>query len=1100
MKIYRSLGIIAVYLLMLVSVPLYAQVRVSGTIIDDTGQAVPGVSVLEKGTANGTTSDNDGKYTINVGSANSTLVFSFIGYKAKEVAVNNQGTIDVSMDPDVTALDEVIVTGYSVDKRRELTGAVSTVKSKDLTFAPTGNVEQMLQGRVAGVTVITNGQPGTQSQIRVRGFGGFGGNNPLYVVDGVPTQDVSFLNPDDIETTTVLKDAASASIYGARAASGVIVYTTKRGKKGQKLNVTYDNMFGFTSPGKGQDMLKPQDFADWTWQAIRNTEDQNAAAAGKAPDYTTALSKFNHPQFGGGTSPVLPQYLMVGGQTGAAVQAAGNNVDLAAEKLKYNVDPRNGSTYQVIKANLAGTDWYDAITDNAPIIRQTLGFSGGGEGSRFYVGIGQQDQKGILKNNSFKRYTFRANSEFDVLKNLRIGENIQATYRSVLGQGGANNGQGVAADENDILSAFRMPSIIPIYDEFGGYAGTVAKGFNNPRNPVASRDGQKDNKQFATSAYGNLYAELDVVPGLTLRTSFGGSYQSYAGRSYSRWQYENSENNSAFGYSQNNGFSASWTFTNTATYKKIFGDHNLEILAGQEALNTGAGWNDTQNGLNPFSWDPNYVNISDVSSVTAQGSQFKGSNFSSLFGNVKYAFKEKYILGFVVRRDGSSKFSAANRYGVFPAVSAAWRVSSESFMQGVTWISDLKLRGGYGSMGNSNNVDQNNQFSLYAGSLGNSSYDITGSNSSAQLGFYRTRIGNNQSKWETSITKNIGIDGNMFDGKLDIIIDFWQKDTKDLLYQLPITSTAGSYASVPSVNVAKMVNKGIDLFIGTKGNLTSEISYEANINGSFLKNTITEIGGGQTYMTTINPGFRGINPIRNQLGQSISAFFGYKVAGLWKSNEEVAAADAIDGNSSTQFQAGAAMGRFKYVDINGDGQITADDRTYLGSPVPKFTGGFNFTLRYKNFDFNGYLYTSLGNKIFNVSKWFTDFYPSFQGAAISARVKDSWSPTNLGASIPIFESASNFSTNTQASSFYVEDGSYLRLQNISLGYTLPSNLLNKMKLTRLRVYIATNNLFTISGYQGLDPAVGGAADTNFGIDVGNYPITRSYTAGLNIGF
>ena len=1092
MKIYRSLGIIAVYLTMLVSVPLYAQsVRVSGTIIDDTGQAVPGVSVLEKGTANGTTSDNDGKYTINVGSANSTLVFSFIGYKSKEVPVNNQSSIDVSMDPDVTALDEVIVTGYSVDKRRELTGSVSTVKSKDLTFAPTGNVEQMLQGRVPGVTVITNGQPGTSSQIRIRGFGGFGGNQPLYVVDGVPTQDVSFLNPDDIETTTVLKDAASASIYGARAASGVIVYTTKRGKKGQKLNVTYDNMFGFTSPGKGQDMLKPQEFADWTWQAIRNTEDQNAAAKGVAPDYAKALSDFNHPQFGNGLTPVLPMYLKVGDLTGAALQSTGNNVDLAAEKLKYNIDPRNGSAYQVIKANLAGTDWYDEITDNAPIIRQTLGFSGGGEASRFYIGVGQQDQKGILMNNNFKRYSFRANSEFDVLKNLRIGENMQMTYRSVVGQGGGGNGQGVAADENDILSAFRMPSIIPVYDVFGGYAGTVAKGFNNPRNPVASRVGQKDNKQFATSAYGNIYAELDLVPGLTLRTSFGGSYQSYAGRSYGRWQYENSENNSAFSYSQNNGFSAAWTFTNTAAYKKTFGDHNLEVLVGQEALNTGAGWNDNQNGLNPFSWDPNYINISDVSSVTASGSQFKGSNFSSYFGNVKYAFKEKYILGFVVRRDGSSKFSKANRYGVFPAVSAAWRISSESFMQGVSWISDLKLRGGYGSMGNSNNVDQNNQFSLYGGSLGNSSYDIAGTNSSAQLGFYRTRIGNDQSKWETSITKNIGIDGNAFDGKLDVIIDFWQKDTKDLLYSLPITTTAGSYASVPSVNVAKMVNKGIDIYIGTKGNLTSDITYEANINGSFLKNEITEIGGGQTYMTTINPGFRGINPIRNQLGQSISAFFGYKVQGLFKNAEEVAGAAT---------QAGAAPGRFRYVDINGDGQINADDRTYLGSPVPKFTGGFNFTLRYKNFDFNGYLYSSIGNKIFNVSKWFTDFYPSFQGAAISSRVKESWSPTNTGASIPIFESASNFSTNTQSSSFYVEDGSYLRLQNLSVGYTLPSSLLDRLKMTRLRVYVSTNNLFTISGYSGLDPAVGGAADTNFGIDVGNYPVTRSWTAGLNIGF
>ena len=1104
-QFYGRLSYLAVYLLVLVSVPLYAQsVRVSGTIIDDTGQPVPGVSILEKGTANGTTSDAEGSYTINVSSASSTLVVSFIGYKSQEIAVNNQSSINISMEPDVTALEEVVITGYSVDKRRELTGAVSTVKAKDLTFAPTGNVEQMLQGRVPGVTVITNGQPGTNSQIRVRGFGSFGGNQPLYVVDGVPTDNVQFLNPDDIETTTVLKDAASASIYGARAASGVIVYTTKRGKKGQKLNITYDNLIGFTSPGKGQEMMKPQDFADWTWQAIRNTEDANAAAAnsgaGRPVDYAAALSKFNHPQFGGGLSPVMPVYLKVGSQSGAAVGST--PVDLAAERLKYNIDPRNGSIYTVIAANLDGTDWYDEITRNAPIFRQTLGFNGGGENNRFYIGLSTQDQQGILLNNNFKRYAFRANSEFDVLKNLRIGENLQFTYRSVLGQGGGGGGSGVAADENDILSAFRMPSIIPVHDVFGGYAGTTASGFNNPRNPVANREGQGNNKAFEAGAYGNLYVELDPIPGLTLRTSLGGAYRNSAGRSYTRWQYENSENNSAFGYNQFNGFSWNWVFTNTANFKKTFGNHSLDLLVGQEALNTGAGWNDNQSGLNPFSWDPNYINISNVTSVVANGSQFKGSNFSSLFGRVNYAFKEKYIISGIVRRDGSSRFGSENRYGVFPAVSAAWRVSSETFMQGVSFISDLKFRGGYGLMGNSNPVDQNNQFSLYGGSVGASSYDINGSNSSAITGFYRTRIGNTSTKWETSITSNIGIDGNLFDGKLDVIIDFWKKDTRDLLYSLPITATAGPNASVPSVNVAKMVNKGIDIFLGTKGNVTNDLTFELNVTGSFLKNEIVEIAKGQTYMTTVNPGFRGIQPIRNQLGYSISAFYGYQVDGLFRDAADVA---------GHAVQSGAAPGRFKYRDIAGpkdaegnltgpDGIIDANDRTYLGSPVPKFTGGVNVIFRMKGFDLEAYLYSSIGNKIFNVSKWFTDFYPSFQGASISERVKESWSPTNLGAEIPVFESASNFSTNTQSNSFYVEDGSYLRLQNISLGYTLPGNLLDRVRMTRLRIFISTNNVFTISGYNGLDPAVGGAADTNFGIDVGNYPVTRSYTAGLNIGF
>ena len=299
-----------------------------------------------------------------------------------------------------------------------------------------------------------------------------------------------------------------------------------------------------------------------------------------------------------------------------------------------------------------------------------------------------------------------------------------------------------------------------------------------------------------------------------------------------------------------------------------------------------------------------------------------------------------------------------------------------------------------------------------------------------------------------------------------------------------------------------MVNQGVDVFLGTKGNITNGLTYELNVTGSFLKNEIVEIAGGQTYMTTVNPGYRGINPIRNQLGYSLSAFYGYQVDGLFRDAADVA------GHAT---QPGAAPGRFKYRDIAGpkdaegnatgpDGVIDANDRTYLGSPVPKFTGGVNFVFRFKNFDFEGYLYASAGNKIFNVSKWFTDFYPSFQGASISARVKDSWSPTNLDAETPVFESASNFSTNTQSSSFYVEDGSYMRLQNLSLGYTLPAGMLDRLRMNRLRIFVATNNLFTITKYSGLDPAVGGAADTNFGIDLGNYPVTRSYTAGLNIGF
>ncbi len=1070
--------------------------RVTGRVTE-AGQPVPGATVQVKGSRTGTTTNADGAFTVNVGTGSNTLIVSSVGYRTQEVAIGSQSTVNVALEADATALSEVVVTGYTTETKRETTGAVSTVKAHALTVTPSGNVEQQLQGRVAGLTVISNGQPGTTSQVRVRGFGAFGGNSPLYVVDGVPVASTDFLAPDDIETTTVLKDAASASIYGARAANGVIVYTTKKGSRtARKLSVSYDGQYGFTDPGKGFSMLNPTEFADWTWNQYRNTAFNSPTIAGLTPAY-------NHPQFGKGSTPVIPDYINVGGAAGVV-----GSVNLDAERAKYNVDPTLGPIYQVVKANKEGTDWYGAITRVAPVQRHSLGFSGGTESSRYYISLSAQDQQGILVNNSFKRYTFRANTEFDVSKKIRIGENVQVTYRSVLGQGGGNGGQGVAADENDVNLAYRMPTIIPIRDEFGGYAGTAAKGFNNPRNPVANREGLANDRNFNGNIFGNLYAEYDPIPGLTLRSSFGGQYNNFYGIGYSRLQYENSENNSAFGFNEFGGYSFAWTITNTANYKKQFGLHRVDVLVGQEALNTGLGRNVSGNGQNPFSTDPNYITLSTVAATGRQvnSGQFKGVTFNSYFGRLNYIFNDKYIVTGILRRDGSSRFGANNRYGIFPAGSVAWRLSSEEFMKSLSWVTDLKIRGGYGVMGNSNNIAGDNQFSLYGSNLGNSAYDIAGTNSSTQEGYYRTRIGNPDGKWETSVTSNVGFDGSFFNNRLEVILDIWRKDTRDLIYRLAVPDVVGSYAQAPDVNVAQMRNQGIDLQIITRGKLADEVSYELNATASFLNNKIVKIAGDQTYATNFNPGFRGINPIRNQLDRPISSFFGYQVLGLFQSQAEIDAAPKQDGVTRTQdvkkpeTDRANGVGRFRYADTNGDGKIDADDRTYLGNPVPKFTGGLNFRVMYKGFDIEAYMYTSIGNKIWNQSKWFTDFYPSFAGAAISSRVKDSWTPQNTGATIPIFEAASNASTNAQANSYYVEDGSYLRFQNISVGYNLPASLLSRIGLQRARIFGSTNNIFTITKYQGLDPSVGGNADTNFGIDVGNYPITRSFLFGLSVGF
>jgi TonB-linked SusC/RagA family outer membrane protein len=1080
-NVYKSLSALLV-LLVLASSAAMAQRVVTGTVLDEFDVGLPGVSVLVKGTTTGTATDIDGKFSLNVPNDQAVLVFSFIGYGAVEQVVGNRSVIDVKLTPDEQTLTELVVTGYTIDSRRETTGAIATVDPKDLTVIPTGNIEQTLQGRVSGVTVITNGQPGTTSIIRVRGFGAFGGNQPLYIVDGVPVGSTDFLNPDDIESTTVLKDAAAASIYGARAANGVIIYTTKRGRKGnQKLRVDYNGMFGVTTPGRGLDMMNPADFAEYTWLAETN----QARIDGRAPNY-------EHPQFGTGSTPVLPYYINVGGQAGVAGPFTPAQIE--EQRALYNIDPTKGPIHQLVRAATGeGTDWFGAITRNAPLNRHSIGLSGGSETSRFYLGLGIQDQAGILLNNDFRRISFRANSEFDVTKRLRIGENFQATYRRALGITGDAGGAGSSDDENDILSAFRMPSIIPVYDEFGGYGGTAARGFNNPRNPVAARDGLVDNRNFNANIFGNVYAEYDILDDLRFRTSIGGQYDNFYFYGYSRLQYENSENNSAFGYNEGAGYVFGWTFTNTLSWKRTFDKHAFDVILGQEALNTGAGRNMSASGQNPFSQDPDFINISNlpVSSRIVNSSLFNGVNFFSLFGRLNYTFNDKYLFSAVVRRDGSSRFGANSRYGVFPAFSAAWRVSSEDFLSSATWIDDLKIRGGYGTMGNSNSLDPNNQFSLFGGTVGASSYDITGSNSSAQIGFRRTRIGNPNAQWETAVTQNIGFDGTFFNGRLDVIFDWWRKDTKDLLFQVPVPLTAGSNAQAPGVNIGEMLNRGLDLLVTTRGNLSSEFTYELTVTGSTLKNEIVSLAPGIDFITSINPSFRGIQPIRNQVGQSLSAFFGYRQIGLFQSEEDVA---------SHATQIGAAPGRLKFEDINGDGVIDPDDRTFLGSPVPDFTGGVNFTVGYKGFDLSAYLYTSIGNEVWNQSRWFTDFFQTFEGAAISERLKNSWSPQNPNGTVPIVERTTNFSTSEQANSYYMEDGSYLRLQNVTFGYTLPQDLLEKWNLQRLRVFASANNLFTITGYEGLDPAVGGAADTNFGIDVGNYPVTRGYTFGLNLSF
>ncbi len=561
--------------------------------------------------------------------------------------------------------------------------------------------------------------------------------------------------------------------------------------------------------------------------------------------------------------------------------------------------------------------------------------------------------------------------------------------------------------------------------------------------------------------------------------------------------YENAENTSSNTLAEGSTFNRTYTWTNTARYENKFGNSSFKVLGGYEAIKLNTGRSLAGFGLNPYSLDPNYISLSNTAAAgrTINSGPFLPYSYASFFGKVDYNLSEKYYLSVSARRDGSSLFGASNRFGVFPSISGAWRISTENFMSGITWVSDLKLRGGYGTMGNSNaliSANPTNQYTLYAGGPGNS-YDINGNNgSSLPTGFVPSQVGNPAGKWETNATANIGLDGTFLNGTLDVILEVWQKKTSNLLYNPAFLNTGGVLQNNPFLNVGSMTNKGIDLQLVKRIKIDNDWSMTIDGNISPFTNKITAIAPGQTYFEPSGALVRNLQLVRNAVGQPMSSFYGYKVTGYFKDAADVA---------SSPIQDGAAPGRFKFQNTTGSGTVNPNDRVFMGSPIPKFTYGINVSAKYKNFFLIAFLYGSYGSKIMNFSKWYTDFYSSFSGAALAATTLQSWTP-ELGnaAKTPIIESASNFSTNTQSNSWYMESGSYARLKNLQLGYDIPKSFLSRAGLTHVKFYVQAINLFTITKYTGKDPELVGNVDVSRGIDVGNYPATRQYMVGLNVGF
>ncbi len=1053
-----------------------AQTRtIKGQVVSATdGKAVAGATISVNGQKVSAIASEDGTFTVNA-SGNVSLTVKSVGFANQTVSVaGTQSSIKVSLTEESSQLNEIVVTGYSSQKRKEITGSVSVVSVKDMKAVPSGTAEQMLQGQASGVTIIGSGSPGEGSTVFIRGITSFGNATPLVIVDGVqsaPGDLGSFrnLSANDIESVQVLKDG-QAAIYGARGAAGVIIVTTKRGKG--KPTITYDSYSGIQVPRTGNvwNKLDPQGMADLAFLAAKNSGQVDAAG------------NVSSGQYGTGKVAVLPDFIKAGSYSG--VGASSGAAALAATNLAlYNNDYSKGPIHLIVPANKKGTDWWDEIFDPAPMTSHSITASGGQDKSSYLFSLNYFDQKGTLLNTYLKRYSMRANTSWNIKDNIRIGENLQLFYKDNPRIG--NNERGNAVNN----TAWEQP-IIPVYDAGGGFGGTAGSNLGNSSNPVANQVRAKDNVNHNWQIQGNVFAEVDFAKNFTARTVFGGNLDNYYGFYHNYRNYENAENPASNGYGEYSGYNNNWNFTNTLSYANTFKqDHSIKLMAGYEALKV-QGRQVGGSRVNYFSDDLNYLSLNTGSPIGQNNySNLYKTTTNSILAKLDYAFKDKYLIGLNGRRDGSSVFGPNTKFGNFWSASAAWVISNEDFFKNVKFVNTLKLRGSYGLQGSIANVGSLNQYTLYGGGGGSSYYDFFGTSNTTVMGFYATNLGNLSTGWEKSKTLDFGFEATVLNNKLDISFDWYKKTIEGLLFQDQAPAVVGVGSSLPQVNIGDMQNTGIDLSLNYRGKINNDVSYTVGANLGAYKNEIINIPGSAGFFETAYTHSSGPQ-IRNAIGQPVSAFFGYKIAGIFQSAAEVASyAKMVD----------AAPGRFKYEDINKDGKISDDDRTFFGNPNPDFTLGINLNVAYKRFDISTNLYGSFGNEILNETRYFQDFLPSFQNSKSIPLLTESWLPTRPSTKWPIVENNSYFSTNGVINDFYVEDGTYMRVKQLSLGYTIDPATLKRYGIDKARVFVQGANLFTITNYSGLDPEVAGST-SSFGVDKGNYPPMKTFNVGISLTF
>lgn len=1037
---------------------------VSGIITDEKGVPLVGATISVKGKINlVTTTNNAGRFKLDIGANSALLIVSYTGFITQQVSVKADQSVSISLVSTDTNLDDVIVTGYSRQSKRNVTGAVSTVSSDVVAQTPVADVGSVLQGRVAGVSVDEQGGPGATSVVRIRGFGSNGNNDVLYVIDGVQVRGGSNLvNPNDIETITVLKDPSNTALYGAQGGNGVIVITTKMGKKAAAPKLEYNTYGSFETPTKYPKSLIPQQYANAYWGYLKNSN--------------LALSNLF---YSSGATPVLPDYIIE--RKGLPVLTAAEG-SAAVNPALYNL-----SNYRILKTNKDGTDWFGALLDQSFSHNHQLTLSGATDKSSYSLGMGYLNNEGTLLGTYFTRYSIRVNTEFRPVKWLKIGENMQFSYTQGAGvSNGNHNPQGLIAD------LYRRSPLIPIYDITGNYSGpkdfadtkALHPGGNNP--VLGQNTGRDNSKGYNAGVIGSAYVDIEPMKNLIFETKVGVQFYPYSYRFFIDTFPQNVYSAPYNQFTEGGGYSTDLRWTNKVSYDIKFKNiHSISAFAAYEASKATSRSNQGT-VTNLLYTTQGYLNLSngDFNPVAPMVGSNGSENSTSVFGNINYILMDKYLFSFVARRDGSSKFGPLSRYGNFYSYSGGWRISKEKFMQRFTWLSDLKLRAAYGENGN-NAIPADLYEDRYttSGYVNYSSYDLNGTNNSAFTGAGLYQLGNPKIHWETNKTTNIGFDA-MFQNKFSVAFSWFNRVTKDLLAVPPVTGLRGD-ALAPYENIMQFSNKGIELELGYR-NRIGQVSYDMNFNVATYKNNVDYISSDPTAHIDGNayaPTHFALT--RSVVDMPVSSFFGFIQDGIFQSADDY----TKNGVMHHGLTAATAAGHFKFRDINSDKKINDDDRTFIGNPHPKFSYGYNLNLNYKNFDMGIFLQGVSGNKIFNYWR-VNSVFPGATGEGSD----DTWSPTNTGAKLPIWNSTT--SDDIKPSSFFVEDGSYLRLKSLQFGYTFHAT----KAFSKMRFYIQGFNLATFTKYTGIDPEISIGNATNYGVDFGgNYPISRKIVFGINFG-